>query len=494
MIPASERAARSARLQAVTAYSDPPTWVRDAVIYQIFPDRFRRSGRVQEQRFLALQPWGSDPTQQGFQGGDLYGVIDAIDQLQAMGVTCLYLTPIFSSAANHRYHTYDYLRVDPLLGGNAALDALIAALHERDMRLVLDGVFNHCGRGFWAFHHVAENGQASPYWDWFHIKQWPINPYPEVGESCGYDCWWSIADLPKFNHANPAVQEHLLSVARHWLERGIDGWRLDVPEEVPKNFWAEFRRVVRDVNSDAWIVGEIWGDARPWLQGEHFDGVMNYRMGWSTLGWVGGDALRQGYRNPDYPLHPLNTEELIHIWNTTTSWYRPQVNQAQMNLLDSHDVPRAMHSLNGDIKAMRLALLLLFLQPGAPCIFYGTETGLSGGPNAERASGPEPACREAFPWDQRWSADLRPYLWQLAQLRRRYPVLHQAALLWKGTGSDGLVGQAEGLEIWINRSRIQPLCLPEPQATAKILWSSEENLAAGCIPTQSAVLLLTTNR
>ena len=122
------------------------------MIYQIFPDRFRRSGRVDEQRFLALKTWGSDPTEQGFQGGDLYGVIDALDHLQAMGVNFLYLTPIFSSAANHRYHTYDYLQVDPLLGGDAALDALINAVHNRGMWVVLDGVFNHCGRGFWAFH------------------------------------------------------------------------------------------------------------------------------------------------------------------------------------------------------------------------------------------------------------------------------------------------------------------------------------------------------
>lgn len=494
MLPAKERTAGSVRLQSVTAFNDPPIWVAEAVIYQVFPDRFRRSGRVEEQRHLALKPWGSDPTEQGFQGGDLYGVIDALDQLQSMGITCLYLTPIFRSAVNHRYHTYDYFQVDPLLGGNTALDALITALHERDMRLVLDGVFNHCGRGFWPFHHVVENGQASPYRDWFHIKQWPINPYPGSGESCGYDCWWSIPDLPKFNHSNPAVRDYLLAVARHWLERGIDGWRLDVADEVPKDFWVEFRHVVREVKSDAWIVGEIWGDARSWLQGEHFDGVMNYRIGWSILGWVGGDALRQGYQEPGYPLNPLNTKELINIWNTTTAWYRPQVNQGQMNLLDSHDVPRALHSLNGDLKAMRLALLLLFLQPGAPCIFYGTETGLAGGPSSKRSSGPEPACREAFPWDQRWSADLRPYIQQLAKLRNSYPDLHQTDLVWRCAGSDGLIGQAEGLEVWINRSRTQPLELPDPQATTNVLWSSDQHNALGSISMQSAVLLGTSPR
>ena len=466
----------------------------EAVIYQIFPDRFRRSGRVDEQRLLALKPWGSDPTEQGFQGGDLYGVIDALDHIQAMGVTCLYLTPIFSSAANHRYHAYDYFQVDPLLGGDAALNALIRAVHGRGMRLVLDGVFNHCGRGFWAFHHVVENGAASPYRDWFHIQQWPLKPYPSDGESCGYACWWAIPDLPKFNHANPAVQDYLLRVARHWLQRGIDGWRLDVPDEVPQEFWIDFRQTVRAVKGDAWIVGEIWGDARSWLQGDQFDGVMNYRLGWSTLGWAGGKGLRQGYQNPDYPLQPRSTEELLNIWRATTSWYRPEVNRAQLNLLDSHDVPRALHSLNGDLKALKLALLLLFLQPGAPCIYYGTEAGLAGGPDSERSSGPEPACREAFPWDQPWSADLGAYIHQLAELRRQHAVIRQGELSWRSVGSDGLVAQADGWELWINRSCNDALALPDPQASAEVLWSTEAATPAGAIAAQSAALLLTAPR
>ena len=337
-----------------------------------------------------------------------------------------------------------------------------------------------------------ENGAASPYKDWFHISQWPLNPYPKEGESCGYDCWWSIPDLPKLNHANPAVQDYLLSVARHWLERGIDGWRLDVPDEVPQNFWIDFRRVVRAVKSDAWIVGEIWGDARSWLQGDQFDGVMNYRIGWSTLGWTAGDDLRQGYQNPDYPLQPRSTEELLSIWSATTGWYRPEINRAQMNLLDSHDVPRALHSLNGDLNALKLALLLLFLQPGAPCLYYGTETGLAGGPSSERSSGPEPACREAFPWDQAWNADLSTYINQLSELRRCHPLLQQGSLSWRSVGSDGLVAQADGLEIWINRSRIEALALPDSLASADMHWSTSENTPAGAIAAQSAALLLTT--
>ena len=469
----------------ITPFEDPPAWVADAVVYQIFPDRFRRSGQVAAQRHLALQPWGTDPREQGFQGGDLYGVIEGLDQLQAMGITCLYLTPIFSSAANHRYHAYDYFEVDPLLGGNAALDALIAAAHQRGMRLVLDGVFNHCGRGFWAFHHVVENGQSSPYRNWFHVHRWPVQPYPAEGEDCGYDCWWAVPDLPKFNHADPGVREHLLAVGRYWLERGIDGWRLDVPAEVPADFWVAFRQVVREVNPDAWIVGEIWGDARAWLKGEHFDGVMNYRLGWSSLCWAAGEGLRQGYRNPEYPLNPLDSDGLLQIWNTTAGWYRPAVNRAQMNLLDSHDVPRALHSLNGDVGALKLALLLLFLQPGAPCIYYGTEAALAGGPDAELSGGPEPACREAFPWESPWTADLRPYIAELATLRRGHHAIRMGDLRWSSWGSDGLQAQSpDGLTVWVNRSRSAPL---ELSLDGDVLWSVGDHTANGLMP-QSAVI------
>ncbi len=163
------------------ALAQPPAWVADAVVCQIFPDRFRRSGRVPHQQGLALQPWGAPPDATGFQGGDLYGVIEGLDHLQELGISCLYLNPIFSSAANHRYHAYDYFQVDPLLGGDAAFDALVVELKRRGMRLILDGVFNHCGRGFWAFHHLLENGASSPYADWFITEQWPLKALPGEG-------------------------------------------------------------------------------------------------------------------------------------------------------------------------------------------------------------------------------------------------------------------------------------------------------------------------
>ena len=157
-----------------------PDWVKHAVFYQIFPDRFARSGRVTAQQHVRLKPWGHPPEEQGFQGGDLYGIVDRLDYLQELGINALYLNPIFASAANHRYHTYDYFTVDPLLGGEEALQALLEAAHQRDMRVVLDGVFNHASRGFWPFHHVLENGTDSPYADWFHLHGEPLRPEAEA--------------------------------------------------------------------------------------------------------------------------------------------------------------------------------------------------------------------------------------------------------------------------------------------------------------------------
>ena len=478
-------------MQQIDGLTNTPRWVAQAVVYQIFPDRFRCSGRVLAHQHLALRCWGSDPSEQGFQGGDLYGVIEALDHLQALGISCLYLTPVFSSAANHRYHAYDYLQVDPLLGGNAALEALIEAVHRRGMRIILDGVFNHCGRGFWAFHHLLENGEASPYRDWFEVRQWPLHPYPRRGQDCGYSCWWNDPALPKFNHAHAPVREYLIAVARYWLEQGIDGWRLDVADEVPAEFWLEFRHMVKAVNPDAWILAEIWGDARPWLQGQHFDGVMNYRMGWSSLCWVAGKRLRRRYRNPAYPLDPLSGEAFVELLATTLGWYRPEVNRSQLNLLDSHDVPRALHTLQGDLAALKLALLLLFLQPGAPCIYYGTEAGLQGGP--------EPGCREGFPWHTPWPADLRDFIQSLSDLRQRCPALADGGLQWQPIGADALhawlmqpepgsTQKETPIQVWVNRSRRS--WLPTKGSSTDPLWleGAFECNGRGLGP-QSAVLL-----
>ena len=259
----------------------PPEWVADAVFYQIFPDRFARSGRVPQPG--NLEPWGEPPTHHGYKGGDLIGIAERLDWIEELGANAIYLNPIFRSGSNHRYHTHDYFVVDPLLGGDVGFEQLIAACRARGIRVVLDGVFNHASRGFFPFHDIMENGARSPWIDWFHVDGFPMRAYDE-DKPPNYAAWWGLHALPKFNTANPQVVDYLYAVGEYWARRGIDGWRLDVPNEISTpGFWEGFRQRVRAVNPDLYIVGEIWEHATDWIaRGDRFDATMNYLFG----GWT----------------------------------------------------------------------------------------------------------------------------------------------------------------------------------------------------------------
>ena len=398
-----------------------PDWVSEAIFYQIFPDRYARGSRSPLAPGARFKNWGSPPEAQGFQGGDLYGIAEKLDYLERLGVNALYLNPVFASACNHRYHTYDYYRVDPLLGGDAALRELLDRCHERGMRVVLDGVFNHTGRGFWAFHHLLENGPDSPYLDWFTVRGWPLNAYSSgPGHPPNYDCWAGLPALPRLNTANPEVREYLLGVARHWIEFGIDGWRLDVPEEITSSgFWQEFRRVVKEANPEAYLCGEIWHPAPDWLKGDRFDGVMNYPFSLAALGFFGERTLRKDVRKIDYVLLPLETGAFSGRIERLYSGYRMESHAGLLNLLDSHDTPRALWMLGGDKSALRLAVLFQMTMPGAPCIYYGDEIGLSGGG--------DPLCRAAFPWqaENTWDTELFEFYRKATALRRKYACLRR---------------------------------------------------------------------
>lgn len=411
-----------------------PDWVKTAVFYQIFPDRFARSVNTPHPRGISFKPWGSPPAEQGYQGGDLYGIAEKLDDLRELGVTALYLNPIFASASNHRYHTYDYLTVDPLLGGDAALRTLLDAAHDRGMRVVLDGVFNHASRGFWAFHHILENGGNSPYIDWFIVHDWPLNPYPRSGgEATNYASWWDNAALPKFNVSNPGVRDYLLHVTKYWLDFGIDGWRLDVPEEIDDaDFWQEFRRVVKSANPEAYIVGEIWREAQEWLQGDRFDAVMNYIFSRAALGFFGADTLTTDYKPGGFELKPLTAQQFTQSITNMLALYDWEVTTAQMNMLDSHDTARALWMLNGDEQALRLCILLQMTMPGAPCVYYGSEIGMTGGP--------DPDCRGAYPWDDAASQNrsLYDFIRGAIALRHAHPVLSVGKIQWL-YGDHGLV-------------------------------------------------------
>jgi cyclomaltodextrinase len=400
-----------------------PDWVKHAVFYQIFPDRFARSPRLHRPREIKLKPWGSPPKEQGFQGGDLLGIVDKLDYLEELGITALYLNPIFASAANHRYHTYDYFQVDPLLGGNVALRELLDQAHARGIRVILDGVFNHASRGFWAFHHILENGPKSPYLDWFIVHGWPLRPYASTPKRPpNYECWWKLPALPKFNIKNPGVRDYILNVARHWIEFGIDGWRLDVPKEIDDpDFWRQFRRVVKGTNPEAYICGEIWHSAQEWLQGDRFDAVMNYPFSRATLGFFGADTLKTNYKPGGYELKPLDAPAFADQIDRMHALYDWQVNQVQFNLLDSHDTARTLWIVAGDQSALRLCVLFQMTMPGAPCIYYGDEIGMIGAA--------DPHCRAAFPWpdESQWDSDLLAFYRRAIALRHRYPVLRTGA-------------------------------------------------------------------
>jgi len=383
---------------------DVPAWAADSVFYQVFPDRFARSGRVPAPGG-GFEAWEAPPTHAGYKGGDLYGLVDRLDDLTDLGISGLYLNPIFAAASNHRYNASDYLSVDPLLGGDDALRTLVDAAHDRGIRVLLDGVFNHSGRGFFPFQHVIESGARSPYRDWFYLDpdvidgRRGIDPYP-LGDPeghhlrAGYRSWWNIPSLPKLRVEHPATREFLFRVAEHWLRFGIDGWRLDVPADVEDpTFWPEFRRRVRAIRPDAYLVGEIWRESPEWLHGDRFDALMNYPLGMAILGFSSAGRLdrvaidgQADYRRFLTTLDgPEFAERIRHLFAT----YDPGTTSVQYNLIGSHDTPRARTCLAGDAAALRLATLLQLVLPGTPSIYYGDELGMEGGP--------DPDCRRAYP-------------------------------------------------------------------------------------------------
>ena len=460
-----------------------PAWVRAAVFYQVFPDRFASSARVPKPG--AMEPWEAPPTIHGFKGGDLLGIAEHLDDLGSLGVTAIYLCPIFASGSNHRYTTYDYEVVDPILGGDAALRELLDEAHRRGMRIVLDGVFNHTGRGFWPFHHVLENGAGSPYRDWFHLDpellagRRQLNAYPRESDIeailrirnehglpltnsadpanvsaavepglpsrhvLGYKAWWDHAGLPKLNLSNPAAREYIFGIVERWLRFGIDGWRLDAPEEIAEpGFWEELRRRARRVNPKAYLVGEIWTAAPEWLQGDRFDGLMNYPLAEAILSFTGSGRLDRELlaRTHQYAqnVRDIGGAEFRRRLDGVMATYPPDVTSLQLNLLDSHDTPRIISLAGGDAATVRLSNLILMTLPGAPCIYYGDEVGLEGNE--------DPDCRRGFPWEPaKQDTALREFIIGLIGVRKSHPVLrHGRFETLAGEGSAVAFGMFDG--------------------------------------------------
>ncbi|MBW4649908.1 MAG: glycoside hydrolase family 13 protein [Kastovskya adunca ATA6-11-RM4] len=396
-----------------------PDWVKHAVFYQIFPDRFARSKQPRSHfsKGMPLEPWDALPTLQGYKGGDLWGTIEQLDYLQNLGINAIYFTPIFQSASNHRYHTHDYYQIDPLLGGNVAFMELLEAAHERDIKVVLDGVFNHSSRGFFFFHDVLENGPHSPWVDWFKIEGWPLSAY-DGSKPANYGSWDGNRALPEFNHDNPDVREYIMQIAEYWVKLGIDGWRLDVPFEVKTpGFWQEFRDRVKGINPEAYIVGEVWRDSRQWLDGTQFDGVMNYLFTAPTIAFTAGDRVVMEYvQHSSYEPYPaLDAAGYAAKIQYLLQLYPWEIQLTQLNLLASHDTARLLSIAGEDHASVELATLLLLTFPGAPSIYYGDEVGLPGAV--------DPDSRRSFPLEQAWNRDILEYHRHLIALRHTYTAL-----------------------------------------------------------------------
>jgi cyclomaltodextrinase len=382
-----------------------PDWVQDAVFYHIFPDRFANGDTTNDPP--NVRPWGAPPTLWGFHGGDLQGVIRKFNYLLDLGISAIYLNPIFQATSVHRYNTTDYYKIDPKLGTFEDVHALFDLAHQNGLRVILDGVFNHCGRGFFAFNDVLENAEHSPYCDWFHIKQLPLDAYGP-GKAKNYLAWWNYKSLPKFNTDYTDVRQYLLDVARYWIEQGADGWRLDVPNEIDDDaFWNEFREIVKTVKPEAYLVGEIWDGNPRWVSPGHFDGLIHYPLREVLLDFIVDDTIKAS-------TFVDRVEELYKLY--------PLENvQAHFFPLGSHDTLRLFTVCGGDERKVRQAFLFQFCHPGAPVIYYGDEIGMEGQK--------DPFNRCTFPWDESsWNHALRSYVQKLIALRHRLPQLKRGNL------------------------------------------------------------------
>lgn len=420
-----------------------PAWVEDAVFYQIFPERFFNGDPTNDP--ASVSPWGGQPELYNFFGGDLKGINLKIPYLQELGVNALYLNPIFDAPSNHKYDTRDYFRVAPEFGDLRTYLQLVRRLHQADMRIVLDGVFNHTGDQFWAFRDVLLRQERSPYAKWFYCNEQPVRQNPKPN----YECWWGIETLPKLNYSAPEVVRYIMHAVAFWTLTGIDGWRLDVPNEVTIDFWPYFRRLVKSLNPEAYIVGEIWEDAGPWLNNRLFDAVMNYR-------WR--DLVLQFFAQEE-----INAAQFEAGLSNLRHQYSPEITANMFNLLGSHDTPRFLTLCGGRKDRMLLALLFQFTYPGAPVVYYGDEVGMTGGK--------DPDCRKTMIWDSsHWDREIFSAYKSLIRLRKENIALKRGEYIPTAVTPDGIMGyfrslpEACVLTIFNRTDELQHISIPiDPQ-------------------------------
>lgn len=421
---------------AVPPFSTPD-WVKHGIFYQIFPERFANgdrdndpdfsepyydgkttlpeSGKTNDEYFHLVEDWydvsglsespyrtDGRPDWYSFYGGDIEGVRQKLDYLVDLGVNIIYFNPVVESKSSHKYDAASYMRVDPHFASSREFASFVGECHERGIRVIVDTAFNHTGETFWAFEDTREKGAESDYWYWYEWRNWPL----PVGETSGgseyYDCWWGFGQMPNINFdlsmanedehgvadisaADPnwPVVEHILAAATYWLtEMGVDGFRLDVANEVPLWFWELFRERVKRVKPDAYIVGELWGASPEYVNGRYFDAVMNYKF----------------FRDPVLAFIARGDTEAAEFDRALAPGrliYPEEGALAMMNLVGSHDTERILRLCGGDARRVELATLFAVTYVGAPHIYYGDEIAMDGGR--------DPDCRRPFAWN--WEDD-----------------------------------------------------------------------------------------
>lgn len=388
-----------------------PAWAANQVIYQIFPSRFATDQQVAEEE------WYKAPI--GFRDnlhGNLRGIIEHLDHLQELGVDILYMTPVFRSKSCHKYDTIDYYQIDPEFGTREELKELTDRAHAMGMRVILDGVFNHTSPEFFAFQDIQEKETASSYLDWYYIEGFPLRL--KWGEKPNFKTFSYFGGMPKLNLRNPETAEYVRNVALYWLrECGIDGWRLDVGDEIGHTFWREFRETIKAEFPDALIIGEVWHYAEDFLRGEEWDTVMNYPFRQNILRLLVKEEIK--------------VSQFAQSLNFLKGRLHPKVYPLLWNLIGSHDTPR-IRTLCGSRERMKLIAALQLLLPGMPMIYYGDEYGMEGGQ--------DPDCRRGMVWDpKRQDGQLYDWYCRLIRIRKELSELLDRSAEWIGNDENGLL-------------------------------------------------------
>lgn len=374
-----------------------PEWAKNKVVYQIFPSRFATTKDIPEKLWYKA-PIKADTDLQG----NLRGIIEHLDHIRELGVDIVYMTPIFHSKSTHKYDTIDYYAIDPTFGTTEDLIELVEKAHGMGMRVVLDGVFNHTAPEFFAFSDLENNWEHSPYRGWYYCDGKPKRPLIRFKKP-NYKCFSYHGGMPKLNMDNPETGDYFIEVARYWMKTAhIDGWRLDVGDEVSHQYWRRFRQALKQEFPDALIVGEVWHYAADFLQGDTWDSVMNYPFLNAVVDFVAnGEITATDFVNElGFLRGNLNTACYPLLWN----------------LIGSHDTPRALHRCNGDKRKLRLMAAMQLLLPGMPFLYYGDEVGMTGGA--------DPDCRRGMLWDKnRADMELFSFYRRLIALRKQYPEL-----------------------------------------------------------------------